>query len=115
MTSQHKLIFCAVLGLLCAPASPLVERAGAWQCAELTEYVEMWDDSDQDNETLGVYARGTADAGGEPCSVTVRTYILGPDNRELASTYGYGTGQATSTAVVHLDDLRHGRYLHGEN
>jgi hypothetical protein len=107
MTSQQKLIFFAVFGLLCAPTSPLVGRAAAWQCAELTEYVEMWDDSDQDPlpDTLGVYARGTADAAGEPCNVTVRTYILAPNNTELASALASGIGQATSTAVAHLDDF----------
>jgi hypothetical protein len=107
MTSQQKLIFFAVFGLLCAPTSPLVGRAAAWQCAELTEYVEMWDDSDQDPlpDTLGVYARGTADAAGDPCHVTVRTYILAPNNTELASALASGIGQATSTAVAHLDDF----------
>jgi len=83
--------------------SPFVNIAAAYQCAELTEYVDMWDDSDQVNASLGLYARGVADAGGEPCGVQVRTYLLDPNNSQVASAYGYGTGYATSQVVIYLD------------
>jgi len=76
-TLQRPFILVAVL--IGAPASPLVTLATAYQCSALTEYVEMWDDSDQQNDTLGLYVRGTADGGGDPCNVTVRTYILAPN------------------------------------
>ena len=61
---------CTVASVLMA--GPFVRVAAAWQCAELSEYVEVFDDAEDQNDTLGIFARGVADAG-EPCSVTVRT------------------------------------------
>ena len=92
-----------VLSLTLLPGSPLVTVAAAYQCQELTEYVEIWDDSEELNPTMGFYARGVAESG-EPCSVVVRTYIKGPDDTELASAFGSGSGYATSTAVIYLDE-----------
>jgi len=86
------------------PGTPLVGSANARQCSDLTEYVDMWDDGDEMNETVGLFARGVAEAGEGPCDLTVRTYIQGPDNTELTSAYGYGSHIASSTVVVYLDE-----------
>ena len=102
MMQANRSVICLLSLSLALVLFPNV--AAAWQCSELTEYVDMWDDSDEGNDSLGLYARGIADSGGDPCGVTVRTYMKGPSGSELTSAYSNGTGHAESQVVVYLDD-----------
>lgn len=74
----------------------------AIQCAELSEYTEIWL-GEETGWPVPLYGRGTAESG-EPCSITVRTYIKSPTGVELASAYGQGSVSAQSTVVINLDE-----------
>lgn len=103
MRTCHSLILSLTVGAAFTFASPFVHPAAAYQCQEIAEYADMWDDSEDANAVLGLFGRGIADGGGEPCGVTVRTFMTGPDSNELSSTYGYGTGYAESVVATYLD------------
>ncbi len=100
MTRLESLRRCIAAGVLflCGPLVPVAE---AWQCMEIVEYADTWPDGDANSAWL--VGRGIADGGGEPCGVTVRTYMLSPSMNELASSYGSGMGHAESTVLVYLD------------
>jgi hypothetical protein len=102
MTMNKRVLVCLVFGATIVLGTPFLSAASA-QCPDVTEYVEMWDDSDELNDMLGLYARGVAQADQLHCDLTVRTYIQGPSGTELASAYGYGSSQAMSQVVIYLD------------
>lgn len=80
-------------------------KVAAIECSGVTEYVDTWvgeEDEDGAGE-IALYARGVAESG-EPCGITVRTYMQDPSGSELASAYGFGAGYATSSIVVYLND-----------
>lgn len=76
--------------------------AAAWQCTEITEYAEQW--YEEGDTVLTLYGKAIADAGGEPCGVTIRAYMIGPNGTEVASGYGYGNGYAERTVYVYFDE-----------
>jgi hypothetical protein len=61
----------------------------------------MW--AGDEGGPVPLYAHGVAESG-EPCSVTVRTFITDPSNAELTSAYGYGSGHAESTVSIYVDE-----------